>query len=100
MAEKEPKADAGTRKRTAKVALAPSLAQNVIYADGVHSLAIKAGVGQLDLYQVLTADEASESRLVTHRIVLPMAAVNELMRMFGTVAKASLKRQAAKSKEH
>lgn len=89
MAEQETKADNGAGKRTAKVAIAPSLAQNVIYADGVHPLAVRAGVGRLDLYQVLAADVKSESRVVTHRIVLPMVAINELLRMLGTAAKAS-----------
>lgn len=100
MTEKDTRADNGAGKRTAKVAIAPSLAQSIIYADGVHSLAIRAGVGQMDLYQVLAADGKSESRVVTHRIVLPMAAMNELMRMFSTIARASVKDQPTKSKEN
>lgn len=48
---------------------------------------------QLDLYQSLAAGTRGESRIVTHRLVLPVAAVNELVRMLGAVAKASGERR-------
>ena len=87
MADKET-AQKNGNKRTAKVAIAPSLADRVIYADGVQALAIKGGVGQIDLYQVLAATASEESRVVSHRVVLPLPALNEPLRMLGAAAQA------------
>lgn len=83
----------GESARRPRVALAPSLGENVVYADGVHVVALRAGVVQLDLYQSLAAGAKAESRIVTHRLVLPVAAVNDLVRMLGAVAKASGERR-------
>jgi hypothetical protein len=87
MADKETAQKKGD-KRTARVAVASSLADNVIYADGVQALAIRGGVGQIDLYQVLAATAKDESRVVSHRIALPLPALNELLRMLGAAAQA------------
>lgn len=87
MTEKETAQQNGN-ERTAKVAIASSLADNVIYAEGVQALAIKGGVGQIDLYQVLAATANEVSRVVSHRVVLPLPALNELLRMLGAAAQA------------
>jgi len=79
----------GAGKRVTHVSAAPSLADNVIYADGVQALAVKGGVVQLDLFQTLTSTQSQENRVVSHRLVLPVAAVNELLRMLQTISKAA-----------
>ncbi len=96
MAETDPAADLrpdGEKARRPRATLAPSLGENIVYADGVHVVALRAGVVQLDLYQNLAAG-ADERRIVTHRLVLPVAAVNELVRMLGAVARARDAREA------
>jgi hypothetical protein len=87
MADKESWQETGN-ERMAKVVVAASLADNVIYDYGVQALAIKESVGQIDLYQVLAATAKDESRVVSHRIVLPLPALNELLRMLGAAAQA------------
>jgi hypothetical protein len=78
----------GAGKRVTRVSAAPSLADNVIYADGVQALAVKGGVVQLDLFQTLTVTQSHENRVVSHRLVLPVAAVNDLLRMLQTMSKS------------
>jgi hypothetical protein len=87
MADKETGQRSGN-KRTAKVAIASSLADDVIYADGVQALAIKGGVGQIDLFQVPAATTNEVRRAVSHRVVLPLPALNELLRMPQAAAQA------------
>lgn len=77
-----------------RVALSPSLGDRVHYADGIHALSVRGGVVRIDLFQTLVASGKQEQRMVTDRIVLPVDAVNELMRMLQAVAKASSSRGA------
>jgi len=79
----------GAGKRVTRVSAAPSLVDNVIYADGVQALAVKGGVVQLDLFQTLTVTQSQENRVVSHRLVLPVAAGNELLRMLHAMSKAA-----------
>jgi len=82
MADEVTEQENGNR-RTAKVAVAPSLADNLINADGVQVLALKGGVGQVDLHQVLGATASEGSRVVSHRIVLPLRALMNYCRCWG-----------------
>jgi hypothetical protein len=77
-----------------RVALSPSLGDRVHYADGIHALSVRSGVVRIDLFQTLVASGKQEQRMVTDRIVLPVDAVNELMRMLQTMAKAAVKGEA------
>ena len=72
-----------------RVALSPSLGDRVHYADGIHALSVRGGVVRIDLFQTLVSSGKQEQRMVTDRIVLPVDAVNELMRMLQAVAKAT-----------
>ena len=55
-----------------------------VFVDGVAGGMARAGVMKLDWYRVLRVDPAdnAEIRSVTHRLVLPVAAVPELLRLF------------------
>ncbi|MFN7569907.1 MAG: hypothetical protein ACK5TK_00420 [Betaproteobacteria bacterium] len=75
-----------------RVAVSPSLGENVVYADGVQSLAIRGGVGHFDLYQILGTDKAGEQRMITHRMVVPIAALNEMLQMLAAAANATRER--------
>ena len=74
-----------------RVALSPSLGDRVHYADGIHARSVRGGVVRSDLFQTLVASGKQEQRMVTDRIVLPVDAVNELMRMLQAVATHSVR---------
>lgn len=74
-----------------RVALGASLSDRVHYADGIHALSVRGGVVRIDLFQTLVESGKQEQQVVTHRIMLPVDAVNELMRMLQAVAKAPVK---------
>ncbi len=75
-----------------RVAVSPSLGENVVYADGVQSLSIRGGVGHFDLFQILGADKNGEQRMITHRMVVPIAALNEMLQMLAAAANATRER--------
>jgi hypothetical protein len=75
-----------------RVAVSPSLGENVVYADGVQSLSIRGGVGHFDLFQILGADKNGEQRMITHRLVVPIAALNEMLQMLAAAANATRER--------
>ncbi len=60
------------------------------FADGAHSVTLTRNVLKLDLYRVLRYDQASEEELrkVSHRIVLPMSAVPEMINLLQGVVQA------------
>jgi hypothetical protein len=62
-----------------------------IYADGVSAIMTRAGVVKLDLYEAVgyQQDTGTELRRVAHRLVMPAAALPELMRMFQNMARAA-----------
>lgn len=93
MADETPAAPATDAQRPqVRVAVSPSLGENVVYADGVQSLAIRGGVGHFDLYQILGTDKAGEQRMITHRMVVPIAALNEMLQMLAAAANATRER--------
>ena len=59
-----------------------------VFVDGVAGGMARAGVMKLDWYRVLRVDpeDNAEIRSVTHRLVLPAAAVPELGRLFQNMA--------------
>ena len=98
-ADVAPNANTST-KRPVNTVLAPSFGDRVIYADGVHTLALRGGVAQLDLFQTLASTEKGESRVVTHRVVLPVQVVTGLMRMLSAAANAGAKATASSGAAH
>ena len=77
-----------------KVAANPTLPEE-IFVDGVAGVLARPGLIKLDCYRVVGIDrnDNAEVRSITHRIVLPAAAVPELVRLFQNMAKGG--RQAA-----
>ncbi len=62
-----------------------------VYVDGVLGLFARAGVIKINLYRVLGTDSTddSEVRSVSHRLVMPAAALPEMARLLQNVAKAA-----------
>lgn len=61
-----------------------------LFVDGASGLITRAGVAKIDLFRVVGYDPESkaERRQVSHRLVMPMAAVPELLRLFQQAARA------------
>jgi hypothetical protein len=78
-----------------KVGFSQGFADNTIYADGFHALSLRGGVVRLELYQAITpaSEKAPEQRVVTHRLVMPLAALGEISRMI-----SAAQREAEKAK--
>ena len=60
------------------------------FADGAHGVTMARNVLKLDLYRVVRYDQASEEELrnISHRIVLPMTAVPELINLLQGILQA------------
>lgn len=80
-----------------RVALSPTLADRVIYADGVQGAALRAGVVHLDLYQVVGGgnETQGEQRVISHRLALPLGALNEVAGILANVNQAVKNAQGA-----
>ena len=65
------------------------------YVDGVGSLLSRGGIVKLDLFRVVgyEPDTKQELRQVSHRLVLPLAALPDFLKVFQSMARAA--RQAA-----
>ena len=74
-----------------RVALSASLGVRVRCADGIHALSVRGGVVRIDLFQALVASGKQKQQVVTDCVVLPVDAVNALLRMLQVVAKATAK---------
>ncbi len=61
-----------------------------LFVDGASGLITRAGVAKIDLFRVVgyDPDTKAEQRQVSHRLVLPMAAVPEFLRLFQQAARA------------
>ena len=68
-----------------------------IYVDGVLGMFARAGVVKLNLYRVVGTDpnDESEVRSITHRLVMPAAALPELTRLIQSMARAAAEQGAA-----
>ena len=66
-----------------------------IFADGVAGLMGRRGVIKLELYSVIghDADANTENRQITHRLVMPIAAVPELGKLLESMARAAKEAQ-------
>jgi hypothetical protein len=64
-----------------------------IFIDGVAGILARPGLVKLDCYRVVGIDRTdnAEVRSITHRLVLPAAAIPEMMRLFQNMAKAGRK---------
>ena len=84
-------------KSGASVTAAPTLAERVLYADGVQGISVRAGVARIDLYQVTAAASPNEAerRLVTQRLALPVSALGELARSLKALDEAVRKARAS-----
>ena len=62
-----------------------------IYVDGFTGLFARGGVAKIECYRVVGYDreDKSELRRVTHRLVLPTSAINELIRVVQGVVQAA-----------
>jgi hypothetical protein len=62
-----------------------------LFADGVGSLMSRGGVVKLDLFRVVgyERDSKAELRQVSHRLVLPLSAVPDMVKIFNSVARAA-----------
>ena len=67
-----------------------------IFVDGVAGILARPGLVKLDCYRVVGIDRSdnAEVRSISHRLVLPAAAIPEMVRLFQNMAKAG--RQASK----
>lgn len=79
-------------KRPVRISYAPDFASKAVYADGVHGVLLHGGVAHIDLYQVISPGNEKqnqpEQRVVSHRMVLPLAALGELGQIIGTMRQA------------
>ncbi len=64
-----------------------------LYVDGTSSLISRAGVVKLDLFRVVGFDPATKTELrqVSHRLVMPLTALPDLLKTFQAVARAAQK---------
>lgn len=60
------------------------------FADGVFGVTLRNGIAKIELYSVIGLDDQSktEVRRVSHRLILPMAGLNELAVIMQRMAKA------------
>ncbi len=88
---KKTKAEQPERTRPA-VKMVPNPAPiDELYVDGTSSLISRSGVVKLDLFRVVGFDPATKTELrqVSHRLVLPLTALPELLNAFQSVARAA-----------
>ena len=92
-------AEAGGQARPNVKAVANPLPIDEFFADGVGSLMSRGGVVKLDLFRVVgyERDSKAELRQVTHRLVLPLSAVPDIVKIFSSVARAAQQAAAAQS---
>lgn len=90
---------AETARAQMRLAFSPTLPDRVLYADGVHGIALRGGVAQIDLYQIVTPgnDKQPEQRVISQRLALPVNALNELAGILGKINQSVSSAQAAKA---
>jgi hypothetical protein len=91
---------AGAARLPTRVSYAGDLVNRAIFADGIHGVSLRAGVARIDLYQVvMSGDERqAEQRVVSHRLVLPLPALDELAAMLNSMRQA-LQKATAQQRE-
>ena len=90
---------AETARSNVRLGYSATLADRVLYADGVHGIALRGGVAQIDLYQIVTPgnDKQPEQRVISQRLALPLNALNELAGILGRINQSVSSAQAAKT---
>ena len=68
-----------------------------IYVDGALGMFTRAGVVKINLFRVVGTDASddAEVRSVSHRLVMPVSAVPELVRLIQNMARSAREAQAA-----
>lgn len=76
-----PQTQASDRQTAATTVPGPPAEE--IFVDGVSSLYFRSGIVKLDCYRVVghNQQENKEVRMATHRLVLPVSALQELIRL-------------------
>ena len=79
-----------TEKKQGFKMVASPVPPEEIYVDGVNAIIGRPGVIKLECYRVLGVDRETnvEIRTVTHRLVLPAAALPELVGLFQKMVEA------------
>lgn len=97
--DKKSEAEAAGQTRPNVKAVANPLPIDELFADGVGSLMSRGGVIKLDLFRVVgyERDSKAEMRQVTHRLVLPLSAVPDIVKIFSSVARAAQQAAAQSS---
>lgn len=111
--ERQPKPRAAARRTTSKAAEDKSARQELTYkfaplatapedsyADGATSITVSRNVIKLDLYRVVGIDQEDnkEVRVISHRLVLPLTAVPELVQILQGYSQA-VQQMAQKAKK-
>ncbi len=70
-----------------------------IYVDGALGMFARAGVVKINLYRVVGTDanDDAEVRSVSHRLVMPVSAVPELVRLIQSMAQSARQAQAGEA---
>lgn len=70
-----------------------------IYVDGALGMFARAGVVKINLFRVVGTDASddAEVRSVTHRLVMPVSALPELVRLIQSMARSARQTQAAEA---
>ena len=87
-------------KPPVRVSYSPNAADQTVYTDGVQGIAVIGGVARIELYQVIVpaADKQPEQRIITHRLVMPLAGLGEFARILNSVGVA-IKQASDKAKK-
>ena len=85
------RAEAGGQARPNVKAVPNPLPIEALFVDGVGSLMSRGGVVKLDLFRVVgyERDSKAELRQVSHRLVMPLSAVPDMVKIFTSVARAA-----------
>lgn len=85
----KPDETTGGKKQKVKLASMSGPAEE-IFVDGVGGIMARAGIVKLDLYRVIGFDREEEAEVhsISHRLVLPAAALPELLRVTQGLVKA------------
>lgn len=69
-----------------------------LYFDGVGGVISRGGVVKLDLFRVAgyETEPKAELRQISHRLVLPLSALPDVLKLFQSVAKAAQQASAAR----
>ena len=67
------------------------------FVDGVSGFTARGGVIKIDLYKVVGVEDNTELRTISHRMILPNIAMNELAELLRQVTEAANKAREAQA---